>query len=635
MNIAVAADTPPQASIAAGGNLPADLKQNQVLDAKVISVDNAQNALLLSVAGKTLLLRADQPLNLQAGQALQLQVLQLQPPLFAIGPAPGVQLNPAAPPNLEKLPMDINLPLDVRLLTPAAVPANSLPDLQLNQVLDAKLLGSQALLNTLSLTLADQTLQIRAQTQASLNLNPGQDLLLQVVKLSPSLEFALLAPPQSGVTATGGDPAILKLVSVLPAVLAGPAANLAGRPGPPLAGGQQLQAMVVDIGNGKLSLQLPQTFPAAAGQSAPVASTGSAPSDTAVSGRTSAVIPGSQLLVLDSKQWQFAGASADTPASAGFKPALSELRPGAAVILEVVQTGRQPLVNVSLAPQAADISEQKITELLKQLLPMQASPAVLFNRLAETLPAAFNSPTIAETLKQLAREILAAIPRQPQLADPQQLKQNVAQSGLFLESKLAELLSGRTGITLHEDMKLKLLKLVDTLGRELATAGGRESGADGDDLLKDLLQKANGALAKLTLNQFNSLPNEESAKQGWIMELPFFHQQRTETVRIEIQQEKRKKTDNSEKNWAVMITITPPELATIHCRLSCYDGAVNTRFWSDSAGAVEKINAHLIHLKQQFEQKGLKTGFMEAHQGKPSISSSMKQPLTNLLNEKV
>jgi hypothetical protein len=69
--------------------------------------------------------------------------------------------------------------------------------------------------------------------------------------------------------------------------------------------------------------------------------------------------------------------------------------------------------------------------------------------------------------------------------------------------------------------------------------------------------------------------------------------------------------------------------------VSCYDGSVNTRFWSETAETVDKINAHLDYLKAQFEKNGLTTGFMEAHQGKPLQTHSTKTSTTQLLNEKV
>ncbi|MDD1621651.1 MAG: flagellar hook-length control protein FliK, partial [Methylococcaceae bacterium] len=177
-------------------------------------------------------------------------------------------------------------------------------------------------------------------------------------------------------------------------------------------------------------------------------------------------------------------------------------------------------------------------------------------------------------------------------------------------------------------------KFVQLLTREIEAQAQQKSALDNTAMLKEALQKTHATLAKLTLDQFQSLPRDDSPKLVWVLELPFFHDHKADTVQIEIERDKRGAEDSDQKNWAVSITITPPELATIHCRISCYDGSVNTRFWSDGADTVDKINTHLDYLKQQLEQKGLKTGFMEAHQGKPSPTDSAKKPLANLLSEK-
>jgi hypothetical protein len=503
--------------------------------------------------------------------------------------------------------MDIKLPLVLNPQTTTA--ANNPLNLKLDQLIRAKVVDTQIMLNTLALTVADK--RVLVQTQPALNLQAGQSLELQVVKLLPAPEFKIVSPasPQStNQTATqAADTPTLKLLSLQAPFSANASANLSLSQ---LTKGQQLQAAIVDISGNKLTLRLsPTQLPADGSRSMQAAATTN---------------PGNPLVTLDSKQLIFAGtANPGAPASA--------LTPGTRINLQVLKTGDSPTFAISLPVTSM---EQKVIDLFKQLLPIQTSSAPLLNHLNQILPALENDATIAETLKQLAQEILRSIPLKTQLTEPTQLKQSVDQSGLFLETKLAQLLSGADGASLKEDLKLKLVKFVQLLTVEIEAQAQQKSALDNTAILKEALQKAHAALAKLTLDQFQSLPRDESAKLAWVLELPFFHEQKADTVQIEIEQDKQGAQDNDQKNWAVSITITPPELATIHCKISCYDGSVNTRFWSDAADTVEKINTHLDYLKQQFEQKGLKTGFMEAHQGKPSPTDSAKKPLANLLSEK-
>ena len=271
-----------------------------------------------------------------------------------------------------------------------------------------------------------------------------------------------------------------------------------------LAKGQSLEAEVIRVAGGKITLQL--LLPPTAA-------------------RTS---PANQLITLNAGQLLAADAEHSVPAnpSRNSAPALSGLPAGSRITLQVVKTGNQPTFTVTLPETAADSDDRTIKRIFKQLLPIQNPPAMLLNQLNQILPALATNPTVSETLKQLAAQILAAIPQLSEFSDPASLKQAVAQSGLFMESSLAaQPPAKQPAANLPEDMKFKLLKFVEALKQEISTHTLEKSGKATVDALKDLLQKTESALAKLTLDQFDSLPNDESPKQGWILELPFFQQQ--------------------------------------------------------------------------------------------------------------
>lgn len=455
-------------------------------------------------------------------------------------------------------------------------------NLRINQQLEAKVADAQTMQDKLTLKIADKTLTVQADRP--LTLQSGQSIQLQVVKLVPQPEFKILPSALSQTTSLASDGVILKLASQ--ALTVSSPSNPGIRLGD-LQTGQQLQASIINIADNKISLQL---------------LTGSANS----------------AMTLDAKQLLL-------PNTADLKTALP-LTTGTQLTLQVVKPGASPTFAVLSTPIN---NEQKIIDALKQFLPIQASPALLLNQLQQALPNLLTDASLAETLKNLAQKILSGIPISPQLTEPAQLKQAVNESGLFLESKLAELLLGKQDVSLQDDFKLKLSKLIQLLNQELATQADNKS-----ETLKESLQKAQSAFAKLTLDQLNSLPKDDSPKQGWTLELPFFHNNAADSVKIEIERDKANSSNNPQKNWTVSITITPPDLATIHCKISCYDGSVNTRFWSEAADTVEKINAHLDYLKQQFEQKGLTTGFMDAYQGLPAQTDSIKTPVPHLLSEK-
>ncbi len=500
--------------------------------------------------------------------------------------------------------MEIKLPLDANLQAALNKVSAAFPELKLNQVLEAKIAVNQAQLNLLTVNMAGKTLTL--QTPLPLPFPAGQSLQLQVVKLLPTPEFKLIAPalPANAKPPAGGETPLLKL-----ATAAAPAqAAAAGTPLPNLQLGQAVPAQVLSVGKQGVTLQVDMPYPAA-GQTATASAAGR---------------PLAQPITLDSRQL----IEAD--------PAKPALIPGSRIELQLVKTGSQPIFSVSLP---ANSASELVAAAFKQLLPQLSSPSVLLNRLDRAVGELIADKTVGETLKHLALEILRTIPDKSALFQPGDLKTAVARSGLFLEAQLAQ--AGRRNSalqpqTLADDFKTKLGKFVAQLALELKPGSAEPSSASSNLLLNDLLQQAEGSLAKLTLDQLHSLPKDDSPRQMWVLELPFMQNGKPNALELVIEHDRADAGDPAAaKNWVVSVTITPPELGTIHCKLSCYDGSVNTRFWSESAATVDKINARLDHLRQQFEEKGLKPGFMDAQQGKPAQEQPLIASPQNLLSEKV
>ncbi len=515
--------------------------------------------------------------------------------------------------------MDIKLPLNTGLPLAAATFGSDGLNLKLGQLLEAKVIETQTLLNQFSVKVADKTFTLQTNRPASFQ--PGQALQLQVTKLIPAPEFKIVplplptpslsvSPPKPNAPAPtppslplnqsmATDSLVLKLIP--------PAGHGELPPSPPLSVGQYLPASVVKLSADAITLQL------------------STPTDPK---NPTTPIP-QPFITLSPRQLVSTAQTLTLPQST--PSPLPSLSVGHQLTLQVVKTGESPVFALVTPP----VDEEKIiVTALRQLLPMQSSPLLLLQHLQQSVPQLLTAATVSEALKVLAQKILGELPRQAQLTEASQLKQILNASGLFFESKLAALLQKTPDIDVQGDLKGKLNQLIQQLNHELAPAKLDDKNTPLAELLKETLQKAHGTLAKLTLDQFNSLPKDETAKQGWVLELPFFHDHQAQSVKIQIERDQRKADEPSQQNWAVSITLTPPNLATIHCRISCYDGMVNTRFCSDAAATVDKINAHLDYLKQQLEQKGITTGFMEAHQGQPSPTETIAPLAPHLFSEK-
>ncbi len=269
--------------------------------------------------------------------------------------------------------------------------------------------------------------------------------------------------------------------------------------------------------------------------------------------------------------------------------------------------------------------QQIVQETFKQVLPIQQQPGLLLNQIITNLRYLEKNKTISNTLKHLSREILDSLQQINDLKTPKRLKKALTHSGLFLEAKLTQ----KTTPAFHflPDFKNQLLKLRLTLKQELTTQQDKQNNATEIQLIKELQQKTDSTLARTILNQLTSLPREDATKQLWVIDLPYINNNIAESVKIEISHNKKNNDNKKQENWTVTLTVTPPELATIHCQISCFDKTINTRFWSEDQQAVTKITDHLDYLKQQFMAAGINPGHMSAHTGK--LTSETYQQIKN------
>lgn len=554
--------------------------------------------------------------------------------------------------------MDINLPLDARLQASLNKVAEELPELKLNQLVEAKITLVDSPNQAVTVTIGERNLLL--QNPARMPVQVGQTLQLQVVKLAPTAELRLVAVSQPNrneflPVAGASNGGVFKLptapANLGAATSANPASSATSSPSATLAAGAggavpasapansnpaaSVTAVVVKADAGRLTLQLlPAANPASPMPPSPTPTPLLSPSPSfspPLSGNPTASPPNprADLITLTDKQWtwsQPASSTGNAPTSVSAPPA-----PGQTVALQIVKSADGPMV--ALSPRGVD-TEALIAAAYKQLLPMQIPPAQFAGHLARLVTTDFAGANVGETLKRAALNLLAAIPPRAALLEPAPLRQAIRGSGLFMES---DWFGGPhpppDQTPPPEDFKLKLSKFVALLQRELAEqtalpAAEREP-------LSETLQKAQGGLAKLTLDQLNSLPRDDATKQVWFLELPFFNADQADSLRLCIERDQTGGSEEHKDAWTVSISLSPPLIGTIHCKISCYDGSVNTRFWSESPRTVELIDSRLPELRQQFEQKGLTPGFMDAQQGRPAQPQPPALPPQTLLSEKV
>ena len=585
---------------------PLSLKVGQQLDLKVINADiqAAKNAVTLSLGGKDISVQSNQPVTLNPGQNLKVQVTQIAPTTeFKV-------VEP--PPELKAQAAELRLKL-IPTARDGGSAANS-TELMRPTARDS---GSTA--NSTELLRAS----IRDGGSAAIGKQPMQPA-------RDSIGNGLTSP---AVAEKQGNAALaLPLKQLLDARIV----NIAGN---------KIQLQLFEAGNKPLDLinidrsQLANApFGLKAGQSLnlEIVKTGAAPEFRIITAGNN--IP-------EAKVAEF------------IKQFLPKHEASPIFLNQLIKDLPQLMKNPSVAQALKDIAAQIIRNLppKEQLVTSQGLKQAIANsglfleaklpaamsqtELLKELPQLIKNESVPQSLQRIAVEILQNLTQKQPLLDSPSPEQPAAspKQAPEAESTPAKVIPANDGITAKTgnpelaagDFKANLLKFIQALKQEINPQGEQPLNQVDLDLLKNLQHKTENTVAKLVLDQLMSLPKEDSPKQLWIIDIPFIDRQQAESVRIEVQQDKENKhqsEDNSD--WSVNITITPPGLGTIHCIVAYRNNEINTFFKSQNSQTTELIKHNLDYLKNQLEESGLKTGHMDAHDGAEKIQATPSQQLS-------
>lgn len=288
---------------------------------------------------------------------------------------------------------------------------------------------------------------------------------------------------------------------------------------------------------------------------------------------------------------------------------------------------KMPLLNLVQHVNASNDLKQAASNLLQNLLKKDASPTPELAKLieqseielhAQLLPL-LRAENIPQSLKNLAYDIL------PNL--------KAAQTTIPLQTDIE---ADIENAPLKTDFKNDLFELMHTLKQGIAKQTELALTQTQVEGLQNLQNKTENALAKVVLDQLYSVPKDDSGKQVWAFELPFLMNQHVETLKMEIQRDKKNAAaDTSTQHWSVNLTLTPPNLGEVQCVISYQNGVVNTYFKNQQPQTTNLITQHLDGLKQQMQRVGLIAGLMSAHNNFPPIKSAYSLSNASLLNETV
>lgn len=155
----------------------------------------------------------------------------------------------------------------------------------------------------------------------------------------------------------------------------------------------------------------------------------------------------------------------------------------------------------------------------------------------------------------------------------------------------------------------------------------------------ELLRQAEGALARIQLNQLSSLPQERAQASEWLIEVPLRRDGETDVWSLRISrdpeggagQEAERETGGG-PGWTVMLAFDLPGIGPLQSRISLRGDSVAAQFFSRQQGILPLVAEHLPLLQARLQQAGLRVSELSCHHGQIPVPAGA--PKTRILDER-
>lgn len=364
------------------------------------------------------------------------------------------------------------------------------------------------------------------------------------------------------------------------------------------------------------------------------------------------------------------------------RPLPPNMNPG--LKLEVVTPGSLPALRI-LTPPPPVGNTPDIQQALRSTLPRQTPLAPLLANLAlvanSGLPDARTAaptapvpptgarlnPALPQPVVELARQVVDSLPRVDTLSTADGLKQAVAQSGLFLEARLAQTAQSPSAgpaatPNLPLDFKGSLLGLLAsllTLTKAMPGGGTPPAPTPANtgpvptqgpavpppppsqttlnpqmtlqQTLFELLRHVEGGLARLQLSQLVTQAHHDDDRRSWILELPLRLDERIDLIQLHIEKDLKRQHKKPTALWTITLSFDLPALGPVQARVTLANKTIHTSFWAQRPQTTRVIHDHLPTLHQRLREAGLTVGSLHAHEGQAPQAASLDSNLPQVL----
>ena len=272
---------------------------------------------------------------------------------------------------------------------------------------------------------------------------------------------------------------------------------------------------------------------------------------------------------------------------------------------------------------------ETINRALRSAMPQQAPLAQVFNNLSQLLQSVTTGTAtvniIPTAVLTLIRELLNKLPSLSNIETASSLKNVLLHSGLFLESALA-----MRSEQVNDDLKATLLKLIAQIQISLNAA---ENNKQLREILRQLQRQSESALARIQLNQLQSL-KQEGSPQPLLAELPVWEKDRLENIRLLITRDNSRQQSNGNPCplWQVRLQITRPELGSIEATIAIKNEQTDISFVAQETHTADLFKTKLAELRQDLISHGQTIAHLSCHSGR--IEKLDSRPDTSLFEAK-
>ncbi len=341
------------------------------------------------------------------------------------------------------------------------------------------------------------------------------------------------------------------------------------------------------------------------------------------------------------------------------------------ILLKAVEAKTTPQQN-----QLAALQNSR-SDLLKTTLPKNPN----FEPLVKTLNTVLNAPNLKASLPtqvtQQLQNLMQTLAGPSQLSNKEGLKQALKQSGLFLESHLANIANGpkvssQQSTLVQNDLKANLLKLLSLLKESTGNekpqntqvqANQTNTNATPTAVTKPIsttvpetqnakqaeqqsaLQNTKAAqnnnnqvvelpkffdkvetikfieqaLSKIIIQQNNAVVLDKVELPIWNTSIPVLDKKHIDHLDLTVYQETKSSDAEEQSLWSVELTLEMTGLGKLYAKLSLFNGELNTSLWADQAETLDLVEQHLEGLEKQLSKAGLKVNSLTTLHNKPEF----------------